>query len=822
MLAPLSQNYQSFVIAKNAFSYDNYENFALYDTLSHDFKQLQIAVNNNVDERLPAGKKNLYWEAGMEYPIILAGTKAWLLNYKNGKITATLICSEIPRNSSIKYVQYWENGGILFLGTASKGILVVRKNYLTNVKKNKTGFDEPNAIYSQILLSNGNILANTGEILGPSVKPVKQMPIKGPFHNNTFITKDSVLWYTNNDSLYNYNYKTNNRKYISHIRGSLYLAFCVTGNKLYIANEKGISVINNDSLDYIIKMENMGDPFDMAELQPGILALATSKGLFKCNINNGSIDTMLKKGSPVRSLWKYKSYIFIGTYGDGIFIWKDGLIKKIPLDNNNYLLYTHCFILDTGGYCWMSTNRGLFKASLSDMLDAFEHNTQYVYYHFFGTNEGMDITEMNGGCTPCGIKLQNNDISFPTMDGALWVDPAMPIRFPSGNIFIDQILINGKKTDSSSSSELLFDPSTHDISFYLGFSEWCDKENVYIQYCLNPRNTQWQKIDVLHPLIHLSNLPSGKYELYIRELKGFGPDNYSVKKISFEIMAPWYLKWWGETFLIFIFLLIITIISVIANRRSLRQQRRLKNLLDKKTKEILTQNEKLEKNDRIKTRLISIISHDIITPLKYLHLTSKYLADRKTSLPENLRNETLEEVVNTSRELELLSTNILNWIKYQNEERRIVKEPINLHDLLEQVFTILKSLANKNNIELINNIPTDKTVVQFVDPIRIILYNLTVNSINFTKEGSITISCKDISENIEIEVKDTGLGMPMSQIKNIISDHVIISSANINKRSGHGLGYLIIKDLLKMIDGQFYIESRINVGTSVYIIFPTA
>ena len=277
----------------------------------------------------------------------------------------------------------------------------------------------------------------------------------------------------------------------------------------------------------------------------------------------------------------------------------------------------------------MSTNRGLFKADLKDLLYAYDNDDPYVYYHFFGKNEGMDITEMNGGCTPCGIRLKNNDISFPTMDGALWVTPTMPVRFPDGNVFIDQVVVNGRKTDTNSTDNMLFDAGTHDISFNLGFSAWCDKENVYIYYTTDSSSKLWQKVDVQHPVIRLSNLPYGQYTLYIKKLKGFGNENYVTKRVNFEIEAPWFLSWWGKSLIIFVFVVIVIIISVIANRRSLMRQIRLRNLLDKKTKEILKQNEKLEKNDRIKTRLISIISHDIITPLKFLHLTSKYLSERK-------------------------------------------------------------------------------------------------------------------------------------------------------------------------------------------------
>ncbi|PQJ08993.1 hypothetical protein CJD36_021550 [Flavipsychrobacter stenotrophus] len=819
-VAPLFKHVYSFEIGNNVFFYDNNDNFFIYDTTEHKLKSVLLTDKVGTEKSLPSGKKHLYWVPGMPGPIALAGTNAWALSYNNGKIVAEIICTAIPQNFSIKFVQYWEEEHILFLGTTSKGIIIIRENYLQNIKKIRTEFDEPNAIYSQILLSNGNILTNTGDVIGPYTSSPGIVPIKRAYNNNTIITTDSILWYTTNDTLYKYDYRHNASKKITYLSGAGYVAFLETKGQLYVANHKGIYLIKNDSLSSLIEYKNLGYPFNLSEYKPGVVALGMATGLFKFDLTSKKLDTLLITQYPVRALWKYKDYLFVGTYGEGIYVMKNDNIKKLPLDNNNYLDYAHCFMLDSGGYCWMSTNRGLFKARLQDMIDAYEKGTLYVYYQFYGRNEGMDITEMNGGCTPCAIWLANKTISFPTMDGALWVTPTMPTRLPDSNIFIDQIIVNGGRLDTNFLDCIYFDAHTNDISFNLGFSAWCDKENLYLQYTLDPAESKWQKINTDHPVIRLSNLPYGQYILYIRKLTGFGENNFIIKKICFEIQPPWYMRWWGQASIIFVFLFIVAVVSILANRSSLRRQIRLRNLLDKKTTEILKQNEQLEKNDRIKTRLISIISHDIITPLKFLHLTSKYLFERKASLTENLQTETLEEVVNTSRELELLSTNILNWIKYQNEERRIVKEEINLHDLVEQVFVVLKSLAHKNHIELINNIPKDILLMQFVDPLRVIIYNLVVNAINFTKQGSITVSCTTSFDEVQVNVKDTGMGMSRTQVNNIKSDLVVVSATNVNKRSGHGLGFLIIKDLLKMINGVFDIESKVHEGTTVSITFP--
>lgn len=255
-------------------------------------------------------------------------------------------------------------------------------------------------------------------------------------------------------------------------------------------------------------------------------------------------------------------------------------------------------------------------------------------------------------------------------------------------------------------------------------------------------------------------------------------------------------------------------------KKVITKQKILKMLIERKTREIQQKNEELEKNNLIKTRLISIISHDLISPLKFIHMASKNLYDNKDTLPEPLYNEMLLEIAHSSKELELLSTNILNWIKYQNENRRLTKEEFDLHDMVNQIFSIFQGLARQKNIRFVNDINKGMILHQFMEPIRIVLYNIILNALNFTEKGNITISGGISPKGILIRVRDEGVGMTPEQINNIMSEHFIVSSANLNNRKGNGLGYLIIKDLLKLVDAKFIIKSKKNKGTMVSIFLP--
>ena len=780
---------------------------------------LKPNVNNSI----------LYWQTGMANPIFIEGSNAWLLQYNGNAITATLIFTGIPSDAYIKSVQYSEKNGLLFIGTESKGLIVINQNRVQSKKRKETNSKNRNSYYSQVELANGNILTNESDIIGDNPAAINPLPIKGKFDLFVSQTNEDVLWYNQTEKsigyncLHRYNKSTGETKIFEKIKwGNLVAA---SGTGIYLADMNGIGILDADSMRFLYKYpkELAGLLiFDFTEISPGILALATCSGLLRFNTTTAKLDTIFSKPNMcVRSIWKYKDFIFLGTYGSGFYIYKNGKILSMPLDKNKYLLYTHCFVPDDNGYCWISTNRGLFKSSLSELINAFENNSTSVYYHYFGKKDGMEMTELNGGCTPCALRLKNKTISFPSMDGLLWVNPEKAIpMLPAGEIFIDDITADGQKTDPDSLSFKNLPAGTSEIFMQLGFSAWCNKENIYLDYQLND-TVNWKAINTDNEAeIRLYNLPPGSYVLRIRKVNGFGINNFTYKEIRFTISTPWYKQWWFYLLCMLAVLGITGLYIRFRTRQYKIRQRKLEKQVAEKTKELQEQNEVLEKNNTIKTRLISIISHDIVTPLKFVTVAGKNLIEKRSLMSEALQQETIQEMTNTSQELQLLSTNILNWIKYQNENRRQAKENFNVHELVNQVLGVLNSLANQKKLKLVNEVNNEMEIYQFFEPLKILIYNLLTNAIHFSEKGNIIISAQQADDVVIINVQDEGVGMTADQIKNIMADQFIISSANIDNRKGNGLGYLIIKDLVKMMDAVLKINSEKGKGTIVSVHLP--
>jgi signal transduction histidine kinase len=120
---------------------------------------------------------------------------------------------------------------------------------------------------------------------------------------------------------------------------------------------------------------------------------------------------------------------------------------------------------------------------------------------------------------------------------------------------------------------------------------------------------------------------------------------------------------------------------------------------------------------------------------------------------------------------------------------------------------------------LLNSVDPGLQVLQYFEPLKILVYNLVTNAINFSEKGQVAVSALQHGNMVTLRVSDEGVGMTPEQFRNIQSDQYIISSANIDNKKGNGLGYLIIKDLLKMMDASLMISSEKEKGTTVSVSF---
>jgi signal transduction histidine kinase/ligand-binding sensor domain-containing protein len=757
----------------------------------------------------------------------------WRIDENENKLQAVKISNQFPPQTLVRSIAFNKKNNILFISTSSKGLIILKPKQVFPKKNIPTTNQVRNSHYAQIVVDSNTILTNNSVLIGEATSKAIPIPLGEIFYGTVYTLNDSILLYlssksTNNENthLCLYNYKTKTVSTLPKIRSIEVFSACSVAGKIYLNTSYGMGYIEGDSIHYYFKNKSLLNfqrkSFGMINVLPGIFWVATCDGLIEYDVNQKKQRIVLNfPGVCIRTIRSIDNDIYIGTYGKGFFIYRNKKLQAMPMDKNNYLAFSHCFMPDKEGYIWISTNRGLFKVSKTDVQSAFDNNTNSLYYHYLGKDDGMDITEMNGGCAPCAVQMNNKTMSFPTMDGLLWVNTETAgTTLPAGEIYIDNVVVDNKTYSTDSLTKKSLPTSSHSIDFHLDYQAWCNKENIYIDYKLNT-SKKWIRLNnESSSIIHFENLSGGDYKLLIRKRNGFGINNYFYKEVLFSINIPFYQQWW------FYFLCLIGLIGFVGlifklrTQQLIRQKNKLQEQINQKTRSLQLQNEVLEKSNQINSRLISIISHDIITPLKFMALGSKKLLDKKHIMPQALQEETITEITNTATELQSLSTNILNWIKYQNKHRRQQAEHFAPAEVVKQVFNILSPIAADKGIQMMSDIDEKIVCLQFREPFKILIYNLLTNAIQFSTQCIISVEAEINNADITITVNDEGVGMTPDQIQNILSDEFIISSVNVDNKKGNGLGYLIIKDLLKLLLGKLSIQSEKGKGTAVSFTVP--
>ena len=156
---------------------------------------------------------------------------------------------------------------------------------------------------------------------------------------------------------------------------------------------------------------------------------------------------------------------------------------------------------------------------------------------------------------------------------------------------------------------------------------------------------------------------------------------------------------------------------------------------------------------------------------------------------------------------------------------RINREVTPIADIVQSAVESIRSLAYKEGIKVLTQIPDKKTKV-FCDPIKIeqVLLNLFRNSIKFTSRGgSIKVTTQARGRNMDVTVSDNGVGIPKDKLALLFEkkDALIQRTTEGDYRTS-GLGLIIVKDILDAHDSLLSVQSKIGKGTNITFTLPTA
>ncbi len=223
----------------------------------------------------------------------------------------------------------------------------------------------------------------------------------------------------------------------------------------------------------------------------------------------------------------------------------------------------------------------------------------------------------------------------------------------------------------------------------------------------------------------------------------------------------------------------------------------------------------LENSNQTKTKLFSIVAHDLNSPLSSIETYLSLLNEMDLNNEEKIEIE--RQLLSSTRQTSEMLQNILSWAKDQMDEIKVNLSPIFIYETLKHTVNLQKSIAKEKEINLLFFADESLKVIADPDMLQLIVRNLLNNAIKFSLPGgTVTLSISDMNGKCIISVKDDGIGIAQDQQSSIFSLKSN-STYGTNKEKGVGLGLKLTKTYVELQNGKIWLESELNKGTNFFV-----
>jgi signal transduction histidine kinase len=245
------------------------------------------------------------------------------------------------------------------------------------------------------------------------------------------------------------------------------------------------------------------------------------------------------------------------------------------------------------------------------------------------------------------------------------------------------------------------------------------------------------------------------------------------------------------------------------------------NVLRRREEELEKLNLKLEESDRVKSRYVLTVSHEIRGPLAAIQ-----------SLLRVVRDGFVEPVPVKARELieraELRSQELLSYVRdlldlsSMRATVEVVRSPLNLSELVARAVAQYQSLLEQKDLTVsFEDRAENATLCADPEGLQHMIENLLDNAIRYTPAGGrITIGLEDDTGWLRLIVRDTGIGIRQEDLPRVFEDFYRARNAREHTKEGTGLGLPIVKQIVEAHGGRVEVESRQGAGSTFTVYFP--
>jgi signal transduction histidine kinase/DNA-binding NarL/FixJ family response regulator len=229
---------------------------------------------------------------------------------------------------------------------------------------------------------------------------------------------------------------------------------------------------------------------------------------------------------------------------------------------------------------------------------------------------------------------------------------------------------------------------------------------------------------------------------------------------------------------------------------------------------------RLKELNATKDKFFNIIAHDLKNPFTCLLGSTELLSQRIHNMETDQTMELVQIISDSAKSGYAILQNLLDWSRSQTGLITYNPEKIDLKHLINENISNLKESSAVKEISISSRVK-DMSIFTDKNMINTVLRNLISNAIKFTpKFGTITIIAGINNKEAVINVKDTGIGIPEENIKDLFRIDTKYSRPGTNKEQGTGLGLKLCKEFVELLGGTIRVESTVNKGSEFIFSIP--
>jgi signal transduction histidine kinase/DNA-binding response OmpR family regulator len=244
--------------------------------------------------------------------------------------------------------------------------------------------------------------------------------------------------------------------------------------------------------------------------------------------------------------------------------------------------------------------------------------------------------------------------------------------------------------------------------------------------------------------------------------------------------------------------------------------------LEATNRELRKAKEEAERGSKFKDQFLSTMSHELRTPLNAVLGFSDLLSDESYG-PLNERQKRYVDHIHTGgKHLLTLISDILDLSKIEAGRMELATENLSLELAFAEALSVMRPLGDKKSHKLSHQVQPGLVVRADATRFRQVLMNLLGNAIKFTPDGGlIQLNASSVGENVRIEVRDNGPGIPPEEQKRIFEAFYRLRESGA-RTEGTGLGLAITHRLVELHGGELSLESEVGRGSCFHFMLPAA